>query len=299
MTEPAFQDKGGERNRNSDADLKNSHSQTPEAEFSQLYEQALRTGRRRSSRLLCRFLCQAVRLVLYPYFSFTCHGKEHLSRPGPLIIAPVHRSNLDVPLLAPSSKRHIRSLAKDSMFKTRLSAWFSAAIGAVPVRRDIADRKSLQAVEQLLLAGEAVLVFPEGTRQSGLEVKHIFHGCAYLSAKCSAPIVPVAIAGTEEAMPPGRKVPKRVKVVACVGEPMSAADFLDSANNADLDSAKPDSTKPDSTRPNSTTRKTPTDPAQKTRLSISQRREFSQELQKRLQALLGEANRLRQEENRS
>jgi len=246
-----------------------------ETDLDQLYQQALRTGKRQSSRLLCRFLCQLVRLGLYPYFSFTCHGQEHLSLPGPLIIAPVHRSNLDVPLLAPSSKRHIRSLAKDSMFKTRLSAWFSAAIGAVPVRRDIADRKSLQAVEQLLLAGQAVLVFPEGTRQTGLEVKQVFDGCAYLSAKCAAPVVPVGIAGTEAAMPPGQKLPKRVKVVACVGEPMSATDWLGSAPPKELVGSAP-----------------------KARLSISQRRQFSQELQQQLQTLLNQADQLRQKAGR-
>jgi len=234
-----------------------------ESEFSQLYERAKRVGKRRSSRLLYKFLSMVVRTVGYRYLSFTCHGAEHLNLPGPLIIAPVHRSNLDVPLLVPASKRHIRSLAKDSMFKGRLSAWFSAAIGAIPVRRGVADRKSLQTIEQLLLDGEAVLVFPEGTRQSGTQVKEIFDGCAYLSAKCSAPVVPVGIVGTEDAMPPGVKLPKRVKVVACVGEPLSASAF----------SANPDT--------------------QKTRLSMSQRRAFSQELQKRLQALMSQASELR------
>lgn len=233
---------------------------TRETDFSQLYERALRTGKSRPSRLLYKFLAQTVRTIGYRYFSFTCRGAEHLNHPGPLIIAPTHRSNLDVPLLAPSSKRHIRSLAKDSMFKSRLSAWFSSAIGAVPVRRGQADRQSLRAVEQLLKDGEAVLVFPEGTRQTGPQVATVFDGCAYLAGKCSATVVPVGIAGTQDAMPPGVKLPRRVKVVACVGEPMRAA------------------------------------PGASGRLSLSQRQQFSQELQTSLQSLMDEAEQLRQQD---
>lgn len=235
----------------------NPERQTPQADISQLYDRALRTGKSRSSRLIYKFLAQTVRLFGYRYFSFTCRRAEHLNHPGPLIIAPTHRSNLDVPLLAPSSKRHIRSLAKDSMFKSRLSAWFSAAIGAVPVRRGQADRQSLRAVERLLGDGQAVLVFPEGTRQTGLEVATVFDGCAYLAGKCSAPVVPVGIAGTQDAMPPGVKLPRRVKVVACVGEPLRAPG----------------------------------------RLSLSQRQKFSQDLQASLQSLMDEAERLRQRDD--
>lgn len=185
-----------------------------------LYEAALRTGATRSSRLVYRFCALLVRGLVHPYFSVRCHGVGNLNIKGPLIIAPTHRSNLDVPLLAPFSKRHIRSLAKDSMFKGRLSAWFSAAIGAVPVRREAADRQAIRTARQLLQQGEAVLLFPEGTRQKGVEVAPIFDGCAWLSAQCDAGVVPVGIAGTEEAMPPGVKIPRRKKVVICVGEPL-------------------------------------------------------------------------------
>ena len=189
-------------------------------EFANLCQRVLRIGKRRSSICLYRFITWIVRTFVYRYFSLQSSGREHLNLPGPFIIAPVHRSNLDVLLVAPLSKRHIRSLAKDSMFKGRLASWFSAAIGAVPVRRGQADRQALEMTKQLLFGGEAVLVFPEGTRQHGSEVESIFDGCAYLAAKCYVPVVPVGIVGTEEAMPSGVKIPRRRKVVICVGEPI-------------------------------------------------------------------------------
>ena len=264
-------------------------------EFSHLTQRVLRIGKRRTSLMMCRLFKWIVRTCVYPYFSLRSSGKEHLNLAGPLIIAPVHRSNLDVPLIAPLSKRHIRSLAKDSMFKGRLASWFSASIGAVPVRRGQADRQALETTKQLLLDGEAVLVFPEGTRQHGPEVDTIFDGCAYLAAKCDAPVVPVGIVGTEEAMPSGVKVPRRQKVAICVGEPMrfgsvagdsktgSTAAGIGTAGLGDGGSAAGDGAASGS----------------KTGGRMAARREFSEQLRQRLQELMDEAANVRNQNKKS
>ena len=70
----------------------------------------------------------------------------------------------------------------------------------------------------MLDEGDAMLIFPEGTRQDGDGIGEIFDGTAWLSAKTGAPVVPVGIVGTYEAMPAGTKIPKRIPVVAFVGE---------------------------------------------------------------------------------
>lgn len=244
-------------------------------EFTRLAKRVQRIGKRRSSLAMYRLFAWTVRTLAYPYFSLRSSGKEHLNLPGPLIIAPVHRSNLDVPLIAPLSKRHIRSLAKDSMFKGRLASWFSASIGAVPVRRGQADRQALEMTKQLLLDGEAVLVFPEGTRQHGRKVENIFDGCAYLAAKCDAPVVPVGIAGTEEAMPSGVKIPRRKKVAICVGKPMrfgsEAGDSISSGNASDGQTGDLKAG------------------SHSTGGRMAARREFSEQLRQRLQELMDEA----------
>ena len=252
-----------------------------ETEFPELYQRTLRIFRRRSSYLVYRFTRRLVRLVLFPYLSFRCQGIERLDAPGPFVIASVHRSNLDAPLLGSACSQRFRSLAKVSMFKSRAFGWYLSTLGSVPVRRGEADRQSMQVMEQLLAAGEVVLLFPEGTRQSGLQVKEIFDGCTYLAAKCAVPIVPVGIAGTEETMPPGVKLPKRAKVAVCVGEPLSVADFF----------ARHQAAAADTEGGNGVADRTRCAP--KARLSMRQRQAFSQELQKRLQELLLEANSLR------
>lgn len=159
-----------------------------------------------------------IRKVMNPYFKVEVHGPvDNLKVDGPLILAPVHRSNLDSLLVAGVSTRRCRALAKHTMFKNKPFAWLIASLGAFPVERGTADREALRAARMLLDSGEAMFVFPEGTRQEGQQVGEIYDGVAYLAAKTGAQVVPVGIAGTGEAMGKGTKFPKRVKVVMEVG----------------------------------------------------------------------------------
>ena len=74
----------------------------------------------------------------------------------------------------------------------------------------------------MLEDGEPLVLFPEGERKSGMEVQPLFDGAAYISSKTGAPIIPVAIAGSERAMPKGAKFifPRKVRVI--VGAPIPA-----------------------------------------------------------------------------
>lgn len=160
-----------------------------------------------------------IRQVMNRYFRVEARGRiDNLTVDGPLILAPVHRSNLDSLLVAGASTRRCRALAKHSMFKSKPFAWLIASLGAFPVERGTADREALRAARMLLSRGEAMFVFPEGTRQTGRDVGEIYDGVAYLAAKTGARVVPVGIAGTAEAMPKGVRFPKREKVVLQVGE---------------------------------------------------------------------------------
>jgi len=106
------------------------------------------------------------------------------------------------------------------MFDKQPFAWLVASLGAFPVERGTADREALRAARMLLDNGEAMFVFPEGTRQEGQKIGDIYDGVAYLAAKTGAQVVPVGIAGTGQAMAKGTKFPKRVKVIMEVGEIM-------------------------------------------------------------------------------
>jgi len=93
-------------------------------------------------------------------------------------------------------------------------------MGAFPVRRGTADREALRQCMEVIREGEPLVLFPEGTRQSGPIVQPLFEGAAFVAGRTQVPIVPVGIGGSERAMPKGSKVIRPVKVVMVVGAPL-------------------------------------------------------------------------------
>lgn len=150
------------------------------------------------------------------------HGGEHVPTSGPFILAPVHRSNLDTPYAAATSRRRLRFMGKDSLWKFRPFGWLLSALGGFPVTRGSADREALKRCLDVLRAGEPLVLFPEGERKSGPLVQPLFDGAAYLASKANVPIVPVGIGGSERAMPKGARWIKPVKVHVVVGAPLHA-----------------------------------------------------------------------------
>ncbi len=163
-----------------------------------------------------------LRLTLLPWLRVTVEGTEHLDTPGPVILAPVHRSNLDSVLVACTARRRLRALGKESLFVHPAFAWVTAALGAIPVRRGEADRQAMKAAQTIIADGAMMIVFPEGTRQSGDQVLGVFDGTTYLAHKTGAPIIPIGIGGTEAAMASGSKGIRRVRCSVVVGEPIAA-----------------------------------------------------------------------------
>ena len=185
-----------------------------------LQQRAQRIAAKRSSMWVYRSVRRTIMTVLYPYFRVQRRGREHLDIEGPVIVAPVHRSNLDTPLLSGMSRRRLRALSKESLFSNRLFGAFLAALGAFPVRRGVADREAMREAIKMLEAGEQMVVFPEGTRQMGTQVGEVFDGMSYLASRTGAAIVPVGISGTEAAMSTGTRLPRPVRVAMVAGPPI-------------------------------------------------------------------------------
>ena len=158
--------------------------------------------------------------TLFRWVSITAEGTEHLQVEPPVIIAPVHRSNLDSLIVGTLAGRRLPTLAKESLFKIKPVGWWIAGLGAIPLDRDAADREAVNAARQILDQGKPLMIFPEGTRQTGQQIGELFDGTTWIAAKSGASIVPVGIAGTEAAMPPGAKTPKRVPVGVVVRPPI-------------------------------------------------------------------------------
>jgi 1-acyl-sn-glycerol-3-phosphate acyltransferase len=148
-------------------------------------------------------------------------GKDRVPTTGAYIVAPSHRSILDIPFAAFITPRTVRFLAKDDLFEHPIGARFFDALGAVKVERGTADRAALRALEDALSSGAPVAIFPEGTRGSGPEIHELFAGAAFLAIKLGVPIVPVGIGGSEHILPKGKVFPRIHRVAVSVGEPIA------------------------------------------------------------------------------
>lgn len=148
-------------------------------------------------------------------------GKEHVPPAGAYILAPTHRSNLDTPFTSFVTRRRIRFVAKQELFKREPWGRLFSSLGGIPVERGSPNaRAALKATQAALEAGEPVALFPEGTRRNGRKVTDLFDGTAYLAVKLGVPIVPVGIGGSEEILASGKKLPRLRRVAVVVGRPI-------------------------------------------------------------------------------
>jgi 1-acyl-sn-glycerol-3-phosphate acyltransferase len=164
-------------------------------------------------------VCRA--LVLTPFkfiFRVRVRGREKLPRSGAYIVAPSHRSLMDIFFTPYISRRRLRFMAKQELYEHRFLAWLFTALGGFPVARGAADRTALRAAQEVLHGGEPLVVFPEGTRNSGPQIGTLFDGAAYLASRLGVPLVPVGIGGTEEILARGRSIPRLHRVAIVVGD---------------------------------------------------------------------------------
>lgn len=167
-----------------------------------------------------RIVRSAVAGVVRVVWRVRVRGAEHLPRAGAYILAPSHRSMMDIPLLATVTADRIRYMGKEQAFKVPLLGRAFRALGSFPVARDGTDRGPLRIALKILAEGDPLAVYPEGTRQHGPAIADLHEGAAYLSIRAQVPIVPVGIAGSEEILRarPRRWRPGFGRVVVVVGE---------------------------------------------------------------------------------
>jgi 1-acyl-sn-glycerol-3-phosphate acyltransferase len=152
----------------------------------------------------------------------TVVGREKVPAEGAFVLAPVHRSNVDFALTCVITRRPMRYMGKDSIWKSKPLGRFVSMLGAFPVHRGSADRDALKASSEIVEGGSPLVLFPEGTRMSGPVVEELFDGAAYVAARAGVPIVPLGIGGSERMMPKGAKLPRFQKLVLVVGDPIPA-----------------------------------------------------------------------------
>jgi 1-acyl-sn-glycerol-3-phosphate acyltransferase len=149
-------------------------------------------------------------------------GRDHLPREGGFILAPSHRSMMDIPFVAIVTSRRIRFMGKAPLFAIPVVGSVFRWLGGFPVARDGTDRKAVRDSVEMLRAGEVLCVYPEGTRQHGPKIQPLQPGAAYLALRSGVPIIPVGMAGTEEILRERRDpVPRFGRVALVIGAPIT------------------------------------------------------------------------------
>jgi 1-acyl-sn-glycerol-3-phosphate acyltransferase len=186
-----------------------SHPPPNEPTLSRHHERA----RSRGVQPVVLWLTKAVlKPFLLLYFRIARTGREHVPATGAVILAANHRSFLDPFVIGICLKRPIYFVAKKELFEKRLTGWFLNCLGAFPIRRGESDEESVETAKQILARGDAVVIFPEGTRIREGSLGRAKRGVGRLALESGAPVVPIAVHGTERARRGWRIRPVKVKV---------------------------------------------------------------------------------------
>jgi glycerol-3-phosphate dehydrogenase (NAD(P)+) len=152
-----------------------------------------------------------IKTAVLVYFRVRRLGRQHIPR-GAVILASNHRSFLDPFAIGCCVRQPIYFVAKRELFRNPLMGWFLNCMGAFPVRRGKSDQESVKTALALLSRGEAVVVFPEGTRIASGSLARPKRGVGRLTLQSGAPVVPIAVTGTEHAHDGWRIKPVKVHV---------------------------------------------------------------------------------------
>jgi 1-acyl-sn-glycerol-3-phosphate acyltransferase len=167
---------------------------------------------------------------------FGTHGgirsvdEQNMPLSGGVLVAPLHISHLDPPAVACGMKRRLRFMAKDELFHNKLFGALITSLGSFPVKRGETDTESIRRAISLLEEGEAVLIFPEGTRGDGESIQELSRGVAMLAKRTNVPVIPVGVIGTNIVMPRGKARGQKHLTTLVYGEPFTYSQIATGVN---------------------------------------------------------------------
>lgn len=165
------------------------------------------------------------RTVFATCFRWRVHNADRVPAEGAAILAANHASFLDPLVIGASASRELHYLARDSLFRYPLLGGWLRSVNVVPVDRDGGSPAGLKAILDRLLAGNAIVLFPEGTRTGDGRLQPARAGIGLVVIKSQAPVVPVRVFGTYEAFNRHMKVPRPRRLTVKFGQPLGFAEL--------------------------------------------------------------------------
>lgn len=152
-------------------------------------------------------------------------GAENVPKTGPVLIAPVHVSLMDPPVIGCCFPRVLCFMAKKELFKNPIFSRLIRSYGAFPVERGANDSAAIRLAIDILKEGRCLLVFPEGTRGDAVTMGEVKAGIAMLAKRSAAVVIPVGVYGSHIMMPRGGKKLRRSRALVVYGKPLKYSDF--------------------------------------------------------------------------
>lgn len=177
--------------------------------------------------MMSPFMWDAGRAVLRPIlrigFRFSCEGAERIPRTGAVLIVCNHLSLWDPPLVGSAAKpRRVYFMAKSELFRFKPFGWLIGRVGAFPVARGGVDRDAIRMAREILKRGDAMVMFPEGTRSLSGRLRPFFPGAGLMALEDGVTVIPAAVWGSQHRFGPVRVV---------FGGPVDFGDLPDGAKS--------------------------------------------------------------------
>jgi 1-acyl-sn-glycerol-3-phosphate acyltransferase len=134
--------------------------------------------------------------VIHMFGRLRVYGNERIPREGPIVLCCNHFSWVDPWALGVGVPRTVYYIAKQEAHDTPVMGWFIRLFGTQAIRRGESDREAVRIMRDIVRRGDALGMFPEGTRQAS-EPGPVMPGAAMIAIQEGVPVVPAAIEGTQ------------------------------------------------------------------------------------------------------
>jgi len=164
-----------------------------------------------------RVVCRIAAVVL---FRIRCEGRQFVPKTGGFLLLSNHQSHLDPVLIGLACDRRLSFLARDTLFRFAPFRFLIKSLDAIPIDREGVGLGGLKETLKRLKRGEAVLIFPEGTRSRNGEVAPLKPGFVALAKRAQVPLVPMALDGAFHAWPRTAAFPRPAVIHVRFGQPL-------------------------------------------------------------------------------
>jgi cytidylate kinase len=171
-------------------------------------------------RIHYRIGCILIQGILRVLFGLRVTRSLEVNYKENYIFACNHLSYMDPPGVGSTLPREVHFVAKSALFENPLFGWLIRTFNAIPLRRGVFDREAMKQSVLLLEGGRSMMIFPEGTRQSGGRLGKPKSGVGYLAVSTGVAVIPVYVTGTNRLL---RCLFRRHRLRVAQGSPIRQA----------------------------------------------------------------------------